>query len=404
MGTWWEDQHVARVARKARAEGVGYQDLAYWLQGMGYPLYSKHSVRRVFSEQGWSTGEKQVATAYEIEREQEKIESRGEKKRFKKELTNAANWATLIEVLEDLVPSIAPPPDPRPSRQIRVEDLYVVLPFTDPHAGGYTCPDESGERFAFDEETFDLRFRRWVQGAIQFVEDMQQVGHVATITIPSLGDWIENALLHRGSDRTTYTSNTNACITLSDMFAKFVDELERLFPEAKIDVHMLDGNHDRMAEKGERPSHESWSTLAHALVSRMLRGHDRVRVTKHDEPSVLLRIGKSVILLHHGHAIGSSSQSSVEAWAERAASFHRVKFTHAIVGHFHISASWVSNSGAHIIMCPSFADSNTYSSGAMLANRAGQKALAFREEGLFVESTINLGPPIAPSPIIESWS
>jgi len=403
MGLWWEDQHVARVARKARAEGVGYQDLAFWLQGMGYPLYSKHSVRRVFSEQSWSTGEKQVTTQYEIEREQEKIESRGEKRRYKKELVEAANWATLIEVLEELVPNILPP-EPRPSRQVQVDDLHVVLPFTDPHAGGYTCPDESGERFAFDEAVFLKRFQRWEQGCVQFLEDMQAIAHVATITILSLGDIIENALLHKGSDRCTYTTNTDACISVCDLFTKFVYELERLFPDAKFDIHMLDGNHDRMADKGERPSHESWSTLAHALVSRMLRGHDRVRVTKHDEPSVLIKVADSIILLHHGHAIGSSSQSSVEAWAERAAAFHRVRFTHAIVGHFHISASWIANSGAHIIMCPSFADSNTYSSGAMLANRAGQKALAFREGGLFVESTINLGPSIAPSPIIESWS
>ena len=191
---------------------------------------------------------------------------------------------------------------------------------------------------------------------------------------------------------------------MCDLLANFVAYLEHTFTHALIDVHFLDGNHDRMAEKGERPSQESWSTLAHALVSRMLRGHERVRTTKHDEPSVLLRIGKSVILLHHGHAIGSSAQASVESWAERAAAFHRVRFTHAIVGHFHISASWITNSGAHIIMCPGFADANTYSAGRMLANRAGQKALAFRENGLFVEHTINLGPIIPPSPIINSWS
>lgn len=404
MASWWEDATLTVSVRKLRAAGRRYEDLATWICKAGYPLYSKHSIRRVFSERGWSGEEQSVATIdYEIEREQEKIETKAQKRRYKKELTEAASWATLIDVLEELVPTI-PPPEPHPSHVVGISDLHLMLPFTDPHAGGYTCPDESGERFAFDEDTLEERFRYWEQGCIQFISDMQSIAFVATITIPSLGDWIENALLHRGSDRTTYTTNTQACITLADMFAKFIYELERFCPDTKIDVHMLDGNHDRMAEKGERPSHESWSTIAHALVSRMLRGHNRVRVTKHDEPNVLLRIGQSVILLHHGHAIGSSAQSSVEAWAERAASFHRVKFTHAIVGHFHISASWISNSGVHIIMCPSFADSNTYSAGRLLANRAGQKCLAFHEEGLFLEGTINLGPPIAPSPIIESWS
>ena len=343
-----------------------------------------------------------------VAHEQQRVEDKQDARTGKRILSTHARLQTLSDLLDERL-SALPWRGDQPFIELpsQPNDLCIMFPLTDPHTGGYTCPDESGERFAFDSAVFEQRFARWEAGVTTFILRMQALGRVPYISIPSLGDVIENALMRPGAERHTDETNVNAVVTFSDLLGGMVHRLKERFPEVLIDLEFLDGNHDRITEiKGSRPTSEYYTGLAYHFVLRLLAKVPGVRVFRHYEQSAIVSIGGSDVLLYHGHGIsgGAVPHKAVETKAERFVAFHRRRFQVMVIGHFHHNASWTTNGGIQVVMCPAFADSSNYAAGLGLANRGMQKALVFEQGlGLTYEYPLYLGDPIPPSPVHLRW-
>ena len=308
---------------------------------------------------------------------------------------------TLWEILDRRLGTVRPKLPSARSKAPEATDLALVFPLTDAHAGARTRAEDAGKRFATDLVEFGQRFTRWETELRDFILRMQRLGTVVAISIPSLGDVIENALMRPGASDDTEANNVESVLLFADCLTSMVTRLAEAHPGLRIDLEFLDGNHDRITEhKGSRPRAESWSGVAYGIVVRVLRHLTNVRVYRHTEPSVLVEVLGEPILLTHGDTIGSGNHKSVETAIDSFLAFHRVRFTTAIMGHFHHRATWTTNSGVHVVMCPAFADSNPFAADHNLVNRGMQKALVFeRSKGLTFEYPLYLSDPIPASPV-----
>lgn len=223
----------------------------------------------------------------------------------------------LTELLEDRVPEYEPPElsvgmDPGPH--------CLVYPPYDLHFGKGAWRDETGESYSREEARGLL-----IDKTEQILARAQRAG-IEKVIVPIGSDWF-----HVDTDKGTTTSGTpqdtdgTPARILMEGCELAVSMIDLLRQAAPVEIHHVQGNHDRMA-----------SLSAALYVRAWYKDAEDVTVDTSPDPTAYTTYGRTLIGMNHGDMTKKMRKRLGGIMAEEADQFwsetdHRVMF----VGHLH---------------------------------------------------------------------
>lgn len=220
--------------------------------------------------------------------------------------------------------------------------VTMVLCLNDWQIGLKFDSDEVQAYNSYSAEIAQRRLRLMTEKLTRWTALQRNCYRIDKVVVLGLGD-INDGALRVENLMYTECPPPEQAVRSGYMLAEVLYSLEQLYPEVQVEWLNSD-NHSRMFPKPMAQGRGRWSynPVTAAVCQALLKGHDTVKFTAHDEIKVDVEVEDRLLLIEHGNDIRSwmgipyyGMQRLRGREAERRGHSRKRPFDYFICGHWH---------------------------------------------------------------------
>lgn len=266
----------------------------------------------------------------------------------------------ILDQLRAEIYKLPKPETPKPSKKIanaKKDHIDVMAIVSDCQIGQKVTLKDVGGLNEYNFDVFLKELFIWKNEVIRFVEVQQLTHTVDNIIIPFLGDIVEGHDIFSGQAYHLDMHICNQVVNGSQVFAQALAEISITFPEIRILILGIPGNHGRVGRKGEAPSQCNWDVICYKFLECELTNYKKenggnIEFQWSDAWFQLLKSKGWVFCFIHGEDIKSwmgMPYYGVDRAKAKYMEMLNSYFTYFVLGHHHKEAELPSDNGEKIV-------------------------------------------------------